>query len=533
MKLANIMNGMRTHARSLATFGMMTLALNNCIPGAAELTAAAEDLAEAISGSVNGTRGKVTAADGSALSNAFVAISQADADSDTLNLGRKSGRGVLGLGRYGGRATRALSRVEGSAQNLVNEKGKFLRFETLADDEGETCEDISSGINGEVLATDCTDAQGDYDISSIELPCGTELTFTAKKGSFLLSINFTLTCQDSDEDGDYSDEIVEMETVVFDDDCGLGDDAEETDDEFAALTKKTKPAYSIADDGCHFEEANMAVVTGHYDEIQNVLAKLGFGETDGDGRFDATEDHDFTLIDGNDSLDDAEYTNVDDFLLDLEQMSEYDIIFMNCGPEDDTLSQDPEVLANLQQYVEEGGKLYVTDWSFNFVEDPFPSFIDFYNDEEDAETAEDHHSAKIGTGGITTDADLQDHDLADWLDHVEVNDGTIEEDCYGLPEENVNGRIGARNDDGTVTIGDFLGSWVVIDGEHDGYEGESKTWVSGVITSYEGVADKPLTMTKDVGEGRLLYSSYHTAHSCPTEGFWPQERILQYLVFEL
>lgn len=529
MKSIDFTKKLKAQARSLVTFGMMALALNNCIPSAAEV---AEELAQAISESVQGTRGQVTAADGSALSNAFVAISQADTNSDTLSLGRKSGKGVLGLGRHGGRGVRALSRVEGLTQNLVNEKGKFLRFETLADDEGESCEDISAGINGEVLATDCTDAQGYYDIAETELPCGTELTLTAKKGSFLLTLDFTLTCVDSDEDGEYSDEIVEIETVAFDEDCGL-DDAETSESEFAALTKKSKPAYSIADEGCHFEEANMAVVTGHYDEIQNVLAKLGFGETDGFGRFDATQDHDFTMIDGDGSLDDAEYTNVEDFLSDLDEMSEYDIIFMNCGPEDDTLSQDPQVLANLQQYVEEGGKLYVTDWSFNFVEDPFPSFIDFYNNEEDAETAEDHHSAKMGTGGITTDADLQDGDLADWLDHVDVNDGTIETDCYSLPEENLNARLGARNEDGTVTIGDFLGSWVVIDGEHEGYEGESKTWVSGVITAYDGVADKPLTMTKDVGEGRLLYSSYHTAHSCPTEGFWPQERILQYLVFEL
>lgn len=516
MKLPTLIKNMKSGAKTLATFGMMTLALNNCIPSASEV---AQELAKAVSQNVQGTRGKMTAADGSALSNAFVAISrveeaeesESEDDSDILALGRHGGRGVRGLGRGGNRGVLGLSRSKGAARHLINEKGQFLKFDVLSDDEGETCEDISAGLSGNVLATDCTDAEGFYNISADELPCGEELTITAKKGSFLLTLSLTLSCEDSDEDGEYSDEVVEIEDIEFDEDCGL--DAEDAE-------------------ACEFEEASMAVVTGNYDEIQNVLAKLGFGEVDEYGRLDTTQDFDFTLVDGNDSLDDAEYTNVEDFLADFEQMSEYDIIFMNCGNSDDTLSQDPEVLANLQQYVEEGGKLYVTDWSFNFVEDPFPSFIDFYNNEEDAETAEDHHSAKIGTHGITVDADIKDSDLADWLDTVTVNDATIEEEC-SIADESVNARLGARNDDGTVTIGDFLSGWVVIDGEHEGYEGESKTWVKGIITSSEGVADKPLTMSEDVGEGRLLYSSYHTAHDCPTQGFWPQERILQYLVFEL
>lgn len=498
----NVLEQFLSKARTLASLGLIAMACTNCIPSAAEV---AEELANAIQG-LGGTKGQLNAADGSPLSGAFVAISRAsdeasDEASDTSYLGRRGGRGVLGL-----------SRSEGAISNLVNDKGQFVKFAALTDDEGETCEDISSALDG-VIATDCTDAEGSYQITAEDLPCDEELTLTAKKGSFVLTIDITLSCTDSDEDGEYTDEIVELEDFEFDEDCGVDEDSDS--------------------DACHFEEAKMAVVTGNYDEIQNVLAKLGFGTVDEYGTLDKNQDYDFTLIDGNDNLDDGEFMNLDEFLSESENLSEYDIIFFNCGIADDELSQDPQVLANLQEYVEEGGKIYATDWSFNFVEDPFPSFIDFYNDEEDAEVGEDHHTAKIGEGGQTVDADIKNDDLAAWLENVPVNNGTIEEDCYSLAEEDVDARDGALNDDGTVTIGDFLGGWVVIDGDHAGYENESEVWIKGVIESFEGFADKPLTVTKDIGDGRLLYSSYHTAHNCPTQGFWPQERILQYLVFEL
>jgi hypothetical protein len=531
----------------LASLGLITFSFTNCIPSASEV---AEQLAEKIQG-LGGTTGQLNSADGSPLSGAFVAISKASSDaestdSDTMALGRRAGgRGVLGL-----------VRSEGALSHLVNEKGQFAKFEALTDDEGEICEDISSALDG-VIATDCTGSDGTYQITADELPCDEELTLTAKKGSFVLTVNITLSCTDSDEDGEYTDEIVELEDFEFDEDCGFDvADEEDIDSEeessggygyvdaptygdvetssYGSIPMNaTKARYSMDSDACHFEEARMAVVTGHYDEIQNVLAKLGFGFTDETGRLDANEEYDFTIIDGTDELDDEEFMNVDEFLSDIDNLNEYDIVFFNCGNDEDELSQDPEVLANLQQYVEEGGKIYATDWSFNFVEDPFPSFIDFYNDEDDAETAEDHHTAKIGLGGTTIDADVENADLADWLDNVAVNDGAIEEDCYILDEEAVDAKDGARNDDGTVTIGDFLGGWVVINGEHAGYEGESEIWIEGIVETSEGVADKPLTMTKDVGSGRLLYSSYHTAHDCPTQGFWAQERILQYLVFEL
>ena len=198
------------------------------------------------------------------------------------------------------------------------------------------------------------------------------------------------------------------------------------------------------------------------------------------------------------------------------------------------MATNPDVVANLQAYVENGGKLYVTDWSYGFLEQSFSDFMNFSDGGDDHDHAEDHNAAKDGVGGINVDASVNNDVLAAWLDNVTVNDGSIEDDCSFLDENLINARLGARNADGTMTIGDFLGSWVVMEGEHDGLEGQTDIWLSGDVSAFGGdIVDAPLTATQDRGDGRILYSSYHTAHSCPTTGFWPQERVLQYLVFEL
>ena len=45
---------------------------------------------------------------------------------------------------------------------------------------------------------------------------------------------------------------------------------------------------------------------------------------------------------------------------------------------------------------------------------------------------------------------------------------------------------------------------------------------------------RPLTISFDLGAGRVTYTSYHTEPSFDgSAGFLPQERILQFIVFEL
>lgn len=94
-----------------------------------------------------------------------------------------------------------------------------------------------------------------------------------------------------------------------------------------------------------------------------------------------------------------------------------------------------------------------------------------------------------------------------------------------------NGSTTALNANNTIRIGDFLSGWAVMNSVHNGQD--TKIWLTGPVSFSGGSGDRPLTITKTVGSGKVLYSSYHTAHSCPTTGAWPQERVLQYLVFDV
>lgn len=475
-------------------------------------------------------------------------------DTVTGNVGTANGTIRAADGSPVAGASVALS--SGGSSNLTkaamkNANGRYARLSRETDDEGDECDDISSSISGTLHCTDCTDGGGGW-VCSGSIPCGTPITITVRVGSFFLEASLTLLCPaDSDGDGELNDETAEAEDdTELSEDCGQDDDEDEDEDEegdededdeededeegdededddeddsVSALTRNGD------DDSCEFDAADMAVVTGSFDEIENVLAKLGFGTVDEVGLLDEDKPYDFDLIDGV-----FDSTELEELLSSVDNMNAYDIIFFNCGNnfEDDLLS-DANVLANIQEYVDGGGKLYVTDWSYDFVEQSFPSFMDFLNGGSTATLAETKGDAEEGTSGISSDATVNDVFMAEWLDGVTVNTGSIDVECSALASvDDINGTIGARNDDGTVTIADFLAAWAVMSDPHTG---ESPTiWISGPIEFSGGSdMDAPLTVTKDQGLGRILYSSYHTAHSCPTIGFWPQERILQYLVFKL
>lgn len=341
----------------------------------------------------------------------------------------------------------------------------------LTDDEGETCADVPEPA----FDSDCSGADG-----SATLACEGEGEITIKfaKGSFSGVLSAT---------------------------CGQ-----------AAVVQAAFGTGSTS----------MAVVTGAFDRMEDVLAKLGFGMVDDFGLLEMGSET-FTLYDGNNTLDDGTYKNFEDVLLDPTELAKNDIIFINCdqfglGSELDT--DTATKLANLRQYVEDGGKIYVTDLSYDYVEQAFPDYVDFQGDDAvpgDAENGFDREDPN---------AKVNNSDLAAWLDNITVNTGNPDDNCF---DTTINGKNGARNEDGSIFIADLLGGWAIMDGEEAAPAGPMTQWIQG--TDLEGAALRPLTATFEVGSngGRVLYTSYHTADTCPTQGFWPQERVLQYLVFEL
>lgn len=265
--------------------------------------------------------------------------------------------------------------------------------------------------------------------------------------------------------------------------------------------------------------ARIAVATGAYDAMENVLAKIGLGELDGSG-FLRRGSEPFDLYDG--SGEGAPRGPIEGLLRSREQLSRYDIVLINCGSlaeegfDAPSILEEPAIAANLRAYVEGGGRLYVTDEAYDYVERSYPAMIDFEGGGAGlTETAEAEDVAEIGDDLGSVSATLHDEDLRAWL-----------------------GLLGLASGD-TVTITGMISGWSVI---ADVDAMRAKTWVSGPVRwlSPDGFdtssGTRPLTVTFDRGCGRVLYTSYHTDDALEGGGsaeLSPQELILAYLILEI
>ncbi len=277
--------------------------------------------------------------------------------------------------------------------------------------------------------------------------------------------------------------------------------------------------------------ANIAVVTGLYDSIENVLAKSGLGGFDSTGAL-VLGTETFDLYDGDNSLTE----NYPGFAELLEKDSatgnanifNYDIVFINCGAREFSDSfyglapEAPRTKEILRDYVELGGRLYVTDLAYDFVEQTFPEFIDFYSPhgedaDHDPHIAEPLNDAEQGESDIVVEeADILNIVLQDYLMNVGCGDDN-DEACL--------------NENETMHVEGFLFGWAVMNGAHEGAEGVTFYTQGEVDTFTETDVVKPLMVSFDVGAGRVFYSSYHT-EDINSSGLLPQERTLQFLIFE-
>lgn len=267
-----------------------------------------------------------------------------------------------------------------------------------------------------------------------------------------------------------------------------------------------------------------AVITGAFDRMQDILAKLGMGEVYGNELDEGTET--FDMYDGDYSLPPAYPAFLNIFNIDgatgEPMIYNYDMVFINCGNEfeHEILVDAGNKKSVIRDYVYEGGKLYVTDQSYDFVEQVFPEYIDFSGSDEITQTnPELMDEAEVGYNDITSDATILDNQLASWLGNVSCQG----ESCLINPT--------------TVHIAGFWSGWAVINGAHPGKSSVVKIWVSGPVewddwVSGYSTGTKPLTVSFIHGDGKVIYTSYHTEEDSPSGDFWPQERILQYLVFE-
>ncbi|MDZ7715178.1 MAG: hypothetical protein U5J95_03095 [Balneolaceae bacterium] len=265
------------------------------------------------------------------------------------------------------------------------------------------------------------------------------------------------------------------------------------------------------------DAVDMAVVTGYYDRMQDILAKVGFGDLVTDqssnryGQLDRGTEQ-FDLFDGDGSLS-SSYEDMSALFQDNDgdgeaDINNYDIVFINCGASEQYISSPKGAhqhsheefaksvsknlskadIAAVQSFVQNGGTLYATDLAYDYAEQSLPSYVDFYDDDTTpASDPEQWNIAQKGTGGITTDATVLDSDLETWLGNVSCKSGN----CL--------------NSDQTVHVEDFLGGWSVINGFHT--QNNTKAWIEGPVEWSGGTVLKPLTVSFQAGSGKVLFSS--------------------------
>ena len=327
-------------------------------------------------------------------------------------------------------------------------------------------------------------------------------------------------------------------------------------------------------------DLKIAVCSGEYDTMEQVLGRMGYAPSDSDGdgspnyngwdrdvnaNFNYFKSHVDSYVDNSNfpsccsllrgntvAITDASGNAVTDSAGSAlsRSITDYDIVFLNCGngcePSNggyatalsDPLTDFSESNTTLRNYVNGGGALYVTDLSYDFIEQAFPEYVDFLNGGHgsSAETAQAAQVGQSGSGNFEPLASTVNQTaLLNYLLSVSAENT----DC-GTPTGS-----GALNSDNTVNICNFLSSWAVMAGMESGssatnwvqgaaeFSGSTDTDVNGnLITS--GSTAIPLTMSFAHGSGEVLYTSYHTGDSTvATTEFLPQERILQFLVLNV
>ncbi|AEH02239.1 carboxypeptidase-like regulatory domain-containing protein [Lacinutrix sp. 5H-3-7-4] len=257
---------------------------------------------------------------------------------------------------------------------------------------------------------------------------------------------------------------------------------------------------------------NIGVITGSFDNIESVLYGIGLvNPISGEPLFDIINgtstgkntnlihNHFSTKKDMQNRNPELE-PNVDFSFSDLMSnptlLASYDILFINCSSHIDNLTYEQ----NLMNYVNNGGFLYVTDWSsslLNTITNNDTNYLSFYTPRRSGQS-------------LSTNATILDGNLSAWL---LLNFGISIDD--------------------TVEIDEFLNSWQVVD-TYD--PATTISWLNGSV-DYRDENNTIITENKDLaftfllGQGAVFYSSFHTEND--DFGFTTTDRIMEFLVFEM
>ncbi len=253
----------------------------------------------------------------------------------------------------------------------------------------------------------------------------------------------------------------------------------------------------------------IAVVEATEDLIQDVLGKIGLGTVNSSGQLQSGSAQ-FDLLSPQQGLA---------LMDDLDAMRGYHIIFVPClGPGQSGILGSSRRVNNIRQWVDEGGKWYVTDWANEYLWNVFAPYQTFHGGGPwpgDLETSYD------------TTATVIDPDLLAWLQALPAplkDIGGGSPDLLSLPQVEVVDSWSGFDAIPPVLVQDQDGNDVNV-GHYPWVEGTCRSCVPSSTV-------RPMTVSGSYGCGRLMFSTYHTVEAGHI-GLTPQELISLHIILEI
>lgn len=231
---------------------------------------------------------------------------------------------------------------------------------------------------------------------------------------------------------------------------------------------------------------SIAVVTGDFDQVEASFNRLDIAYIPYEGyittaAYDESVDPDLmalkseSLWTGQDDRGNYELFNHDAVFVNSGARGFAEVMYKESLDPDDHIVTDELVIANVQDFVNRGRTVWVSDWSYELIEAAWPDKIDFYGDDELLEAAE------VGAAGRTT-ARIVPEELRDKL----------ETDTLSLELNYTN--------------------WALIEDVGDDVEVILRGDVGYRISAEEGwgeLEQVPLLVRFEVGSGTVVFSSFH------------------------
>lgn len=194
-----------------------------------------------------------------------------------------------------------------------------------------------------------------------------------------------------------------------------------------------------------------------------------------------------------------------DLINSADKLGQYHIVLLPCALGGLSCgAPTSQVKSNLQGYVKSGGKLYVTDYSYEYVNQTWPGFITWKDKNGNDMTASSPWGAACREGAYTKPGTANDPGLGAWL-------GAIGEKSFDLKDSwtvisKVNPMPATDPDGKPVTV-------------------TPKVWMTSVGTG-------PSTVSFENQCGRVLFSTYH-AEGGEAQALLAQEKALLYILLEV